>query len=392
MNYWERKPLRQVVAQIRTGSTPSTKQPEFFDGEVPFFTPGDIGGDVFLISANRSITETAVRDGKAKIFGKDTLLVTCIGDIGRVGILQSRASANQQITALKFKQDIDVKYAYYWFCIHRAELQGLANQAVVPILNNERLQSIEFSYPPLAEQQRIADILSRADRLRRLRRFALEMSAGYLQAVFLEMFGDPVTNPMGWEVVKLGSQIKDIRYGTGSPPPYVEDGIPFIRATNIKGGRIEFAGMAYISEESANAIEKCRVSSGDLLVVRSGVNTGDCAVIPSHLDGAFAAYDLIVRVDYPLNHYYNNLINSCFGKAIIGPLSRRSGQPHLNAEQVKSMKFPVPSHDELTRFAIVVQNHERLRAQQREALRQAEQLFQGLLQAAFRGELTPPQA
>ena len=54
--------------------------------------------------------------------------------------------------------------------------------------------------PPLPEQQRIAAILERADRLRRLRRYALELSEGYLQAVFVEMFGDPVRNPKGWKI------------------------------------------------------------------------------------------------------------------------------------------------------------------------------------------------
>ena len=68
----------------------------------------------------------------------------------------------------------------------------------------ELLSNYGFPLPPLPEQQRIAAILAHADRLRRLRRYALELSEGYLQAVFVEMFGDPVRNPRGWQGPQLG--------------------------------------------------------------------------------------------------------------------------------------------------------------------------------------------
>jgi len=190
---------------------------------------------------------------------------------------------------------------------------------------------------------------------------------------------------MGWEIKAVGTRIKSIRYGTSSPPAYQKDGIPFIRATNIKGGTVQHNGLVYISEDAAHGIPKCQVKAGDLVIVRSGVNTGDCAVIPVEFDGAYAAYDLIVEVEYPKNYYYNLLINSPQGKSIIGPLSRRAGQQHINAEQVKSLSFPAPPLSLQQQFARIVHKVERLRAQQREAQRQAEHLFQTLLHQAFRG-------
>ena len=79
-----------------------------------------------------------------------------------------------------------------------------SNTTNISNLRTSELLELEIPLPPLAEQRRIAAVLARADRLRRLRRYALELSAGYLQAVFGEMFGDPVTNPKGWEVWPLG--------------------------------------------------------------------------------------------------------------------------------------------------------------------------------------------
>jgi type I restriction enzyme S subunit len=130
------------------------------------------------------------------------------------------------------------------------------------------------------------------------------------------------------------------------------------------------------------------VNSGDIILVRSGVNTGDCAVIPEIYHGAYAAYDLIIEVPFPLNYYYASLINSNYGKSIIEPLSRRAGQPHINAEQVKSLSFPIPDRPLIEKFARIIQKLECLQSQQLEAERQAEHLFQTMLHKAFRGELT----
>lgn len=138
-----------------------------------------------------------------------------------------------------------------------------------------------FSVPalPLAEQRRIAEVLDRAEALRAKRRAALAQLDSLTQSLFLDLFGDPIRNQKGWDVLPLESQIEDVRYGTGSPPNYVNKGIPFIRATNIKRGTVLTKDLKRISLADAQRISKCRVSAGDLIVVRSGVNTGDCAVL-----------------------------------------------------------------------------------------------------------------
>jgi len=113
MMVWIYEPICDAITKIKTGSTPSTSHPEFFNGVIPWFTPGDIGDARELKKSTRYITEEALKDGKAKLFPRYTLLVTCIGDIGRVGVLQQPSSANQKITGLTFKSEIDVYYAYY---------------------------------------------------------------------------------------------------------------------------------------------------------------------------------------------------------------------------------------------------------------------------------------
>lgn len=281
------------------------------------------------------------------------------------------------------------KFVAYWF--RSANFMAWRDvQAMGVNIQNLRpteVLAIKMPFPPLSEQRRIADILSKADRLRQLRRTARAMGETYLQSVFYEMFGDPIENPKRWKLEEIGNHTISIRYGTGSPPNYIEKGIPFIRATNIKQGSIQEKGMVYISEEDAKEISKCKIKTGDLILVRSGINVGDCATVQKKFNGAYAAYDLIVEVPYPTNYFINFLINSSFGKATINTMSRRAAQPHVNADQIKSMKLPFPDKKEQDRFAKIIRQYNFLNSQQREAERQAEMLFQSLLQQAFEGEL-----
>lgn len=138
------------------------------------------------------------------------------------------------VMAVVTKSSLEPEYLFY--LLIKKNLSEFASTGNPPSIRKTTIEGWEIPLPLLDEQKRIAAILSKADRLRRLCRYARELSDGYLQSVFLEVFGDPVSNPRGWEVKETGTQINSIRYGTGSPPPYQKDGIPFIRATNIKKG------------------------------------------------------------------------------------------------------------------------------------------------------------
>jgi type I restriction enzyme S subunit len=202
------------------------------------------------------------------------------------------------------------------------------------------------------------------------------------------MFGDPVTNPKGWEVVEFQEIFDSIRYGTGSPPEYSENGIPFIRATNIKGGTIFEKELKYISRKAAKDIEKCKIKFGDLLIVRSGVNSGDAAMIPVSHDKSYAGYDLIVELPFEWAIFMNHYINSRQGQHLIKPLTRRAAQPHLNAEQVSKLKIIKPNIEHLTHFRSYWEKYTNEQNIFLENINTLDTLFHSLQQRAFRGELS----
>ena len=129
---------------------------------------------------------------------------------------------------------------------------------------------IQIPLPPLAEQKRIAAILDAADALRAKRRESLAQLDTLLQSTFLDLFGDPVTNPMGWEMKSLG-KICDVRDGTHDSPKYVKEGHPLLTSKNFKDGAIEYEGANLIADVDFHQINKrSKVDVGDLIMPMIG--------------------------------------------------------------------------------------------------------------------------
>ena len=175
---------------------------------------------------------------------------------------------------------------------HRKKLALLANQAVVPILNNERLAEIEFFYPPLPEQRHIAAILSKADRLRRLRRYARQLGDTVLQSVFLEMFGNPVRNEKGWERAYVDDVIAFSQYGTSNKSNSEKYGYPVLGMGNITyEGRIELEPLAYV-KLSEKEFRELRLEPGDIIFNRTNSTelVGKTAYWNYDFDAVIASY------------------------------------------------------------------------------------------------------
>jgi len=275
------------------------------------------------------------------------------------------------------------------------QVSGRMRGASYPAVSDKDVFAVSLPLPPLDEQRRIvarlealqagvekaeAEIEAAVEKAERL-------WGGILASVFKRGERE------GWPKKQLGDCIESIRYGTGSPPEYVETGIRFIRATNIKEGRVVPDGMVFIAPADAEKLTKCKVSAGNLILVRSGVNTGDCACVPPEYDGAYAAYDLIieVRADHSAE-LLNCLLASPSVRRQIDRLKGRSAQPHINAQQAQKLEFFVPpTYQE----QLEVLDHLNRSFDQIEALRQEQaamreklsRLQASLLDTAFRGEL-----
>ena len=177
----------------------------------------------------------------------------------------------------------------------------------------------------------------------------------------------------------LLSSANGIRYGVSTPPPILEPSdttVPFIRATDIKNGEILTENLLHIDIHQSERMQKCLLEAGEMILVRSGVNTGDCAIVPDALAGSYAAYDLILNltnVVVPL--FVSTFLDTEVGRIQLNVLKDRSAQPHLNAEEVSSVLVPKPPL-EIQRS--LVAEIEAARQTRKQKLAQADELLSSL--------------
>jgi len=152
------------VATITTGNTPSRKRPEFFGGEQPWVTPGDIDGR--LISTGREfLSRRGISEGNARIASKGSVLVVCIGaTIGKMALAARDLGINQQINAVMFDNTQVIPEFGYWACRGLApSIRANASKNTLPILNKSRFSTLEIPIPPLNRQRKVAEQLDAAE-------------------------------------------------------------------------------------------------------------------------------------------------------------------------------------------------------------------------------------
>jgi type I restriction enzyme S subunit len=249
---------------------------------------------------------------------------------------------------------------------------------------------LEIPLPPLPEQKRIAAILDAADALRAKRRESIEQLDSLVQATFLEMFGDPVTNPKGWLVEPLEQLIQSdrpITYGILKPGLHVEGGVPYIRVVDIKDGQVLVDQLRCTTKEIASQYKRSTIAAGDLLMSIRG-HVGRMAIAPVAASGANITQDTArLAFDVVPPQYVMCCLSS---QAMQHYMSRRTkgvAVQGINLGDVKKLPIPLPPLDLQTHFASIVESIEQQKARLKAHLAELDTLFASLQSRAFNGEL-----
>lgn len=321
---------------------------------------------------------------KEYVLSAGDLLVGMDGEFNIAKWKTDGALLNQRVCKLVAKGDTNEEYLRFAMTKALKEIENRTSFVTVKHLSAKELNKLELNVPSSLSQANIANILSKIETIIELRKEELMNLENLVKARFAELFGDPVADSRGWGQVPLKQMLESIRYGTSTPPVFAEDGYCFIRATNIKNGRIVNNDMKHISQYEADRLEKCKLAGGEVLIVRSGVNAGDTCVITDEYIGQYAGYDMILVMKDEMNPIFlNELINTGYMNKVVKPLTRRAAQPHLNSEQVQSfpiIKVPKYLQDE---FADFVKQTNKSKAAVQKSLDETQVLFDSLIQKYF---------
>lgn len=247
------------------------------------------------------------------------------------------------------------KYLYY-FC-ENYDFEKLNTTVTIPSLTKSNLLKIHISMPNLETQKKIADVLDKAKSLIDLRKKQIEKMDLLIKSKFIEMFGDPVTNPKGWVLGTIRDIVSDVRYGTSSPSN--EDGsYIYLRMNNITyDGHIDLSSIKHINVEDKD-FEKYAAHKGDLLFNRTNSKelVGKAAVYRENLPVIIAGYIIRVRTNERANsEYLSAVLNSKYGKSTLYEMCKSIvGQSNINAQELQGIKVLIPPINLQNQFACFV--------------------------------------
>ena len=316
-----------------------------------------------------------------------------IGRKGSVGQITYAPAGGWPIDTTYFIEILDpvtLHLRYLFYALKWAKLDRWAITTSIPGLNRDDFYESKIPLPPLDEQRRIAAILDKADAVRRKRQEALRLSEDLLRSVFLDMFGDPVTNPKGWEVKELGMLLEFLTSGSrGWAKYYSASGKLFLRIQNVKGGRVWLDDIAFVHPPNSAEARRTKIQAGDVLLSITA-DLGRAAVVPEGLPEAHINQHLAL-----LRLHQNGLepviladfLESEGGRLQFNRLDRTGVKSGLNFDDIRSIIVPVPSRKAQNKYLAVRKKILAALDTMRSQFLGTESLFHSLVQRAFRGEL-----
>jgi len=382
------KPLGEVCEKPEYGYTTSAT----FNGKGPHFlrttdiSKGEINWKTVPFCAVLPNDEE-----KYKLKDGD-LLISRAGSVGASVVIKKppRAVFASYIIRFRPKDELDSSYAGFFLRsnIFFRQLGGKTSGTTLPGINATNLSNVKIPVPPLPTQRKIASILDRCESARAKRKEANRLTDEFLKSVFLDMFGDPVRNSKGWDAEKIKNVCSAESGGTPSTTQkeYWENGdIPWLGSTCCKDDFVRET-TAYITKEGLENSSAKVFKKKTVLVALVGATIGKTG---------FLTFDSTTNQNivglYPLKRsrivpeYLFFTVQFLYPRFLA--LSR-SGFKMANLTFVRNLDIPLPPLNLQQKFAGIVQKTEKLKEKQRESEKELNNLFNSLMQKAFRGELS----
>ena len=385
MGKWEMVKLGEVC-EVISGSTPSTLIPELWDGDIKWIAPAEIGDSSYYIyDTNKHISAKA----GLKPMPIGTVLLSSRAPIGKVAITGSKMCCNQGFKNLVCSDKIHNRYLYRFLKSKTDYLNSLGRGATFKEISKSIVENMEIPLPPLPIQQKIADALDKASALIEMRKAQINKLDLLIKSQFIEMFGDPVTNPKGWPIVKLGdiSELKIGPFGTSlHKGDYVEGGHALVNPSHIVDGKIKIDPKLTISSKKFLELSSYELKRGDIILGRRG-EMGRCALVDE--DGLVCGTgSMIIRPKYQMKAFVlNAILSSPSYKQIFEDKAVGVTMMNLNIDIVASIRVPLlPIHLQ-EKYIVLNKQVEESKSKMMTCLDGLNINYKSLMQKCFSGEM-----
>lgn len=389
---WPTQPLGQIC-HTSSGGTPSRSQSKYFGGGIPWVKSGDLT-DGNVTTCEETITEEALSQSSAKLFRKGTVLVAMYGaTVGKLGLLGMDATTNQAVCGISTPGELDRIFLFYFLLSQRSALIEKSTGGAQPNISQKIIRELNVPMPPIAEQCRIVDILSRIKGIVKLRREAEKKAAEMIPALFLDMFGDPAKNPKGWPVRKVSDFVssfeggKNIQAGSENGSPY-----RILKVSAVTSGYYR-ESESKPSPDGYSPPASHIVRVGDMLFSRANTEelVGATAIV-ERTDGKTLLPDKLWRFVWSESvesAYMHALFQSAHVRHELGKLSSGTSASMRNISQGKlfQLTLPIAPYANQKDFAVSSAMIHSIQSQQAAATATAQATFDALLAQVFFCEL-----
>ena len=378
------------VFKISSGGTPNKNENSYYDnGTIPWVKTGDLK-DKYLSNNVDYITELGLQNSSAKLFPVNTVLVAMYGaTIGACSILPFEASTNQACAAFLPNEKVLPEYLYYFLCANKEYFIKDGVGGAQPNISAGYLKKVAFELKSILEQKEIVDILDKVKSIIDNRKQQLQQLDELVKARFVELFGDPKTNPFGWEQTTVGDVCSSIVRGPfGSALKkefFVETNETTYKVYEQKHAIQKSAtiGTYYVTAEKFNELKRFECVAGDILMSCSGT-MGELYQLPIGCEKGLINQALC---KFTLNDKILPIVFLTYMKQTIGDLETKgSGIKNIAAvSYVKAMLINLPPLNIQEQFATFVEQVDKSKFVVQKALDEAQTLFDSLMQEYFGG-------
>lgn len=380
------------ICEIVSGSTPKTGVSEYWDGDKKWITPAEITDESYIITDSvRELTELGVTKTGLSSFPKGTVILSSRAPIGKVAIAGCEMYCNQGFKNLICSQKIYNRYLYWFLKGNTEYLNSLGRGATFKEISKQIVASIEINVPDMEQQMQAAENLERVSSIIRLRKQELQKLDDLIKARFVELFGNPISNPMKWDIYQLEECLERIDNGKSficSDKPRTGDNPAILKLSAATYGDYRPNENKALLDESL-FVESSEVHAGDLLFTRK--NTPELVGAAAYVQNTppkLMMPDLIFRLvpNEKVNAVFLwQLINCKEFRPVIQAISGGSAKSmsNISKERLGKIKVICPPRGLQDSLIPFVKRVDKSKAVIQKALDETQLLFDSLMQEYF---------
>ena len=262
---------------VVTGGTPSTAKSEYWDGGVIPWLQSGCCQNCDVDKTEKYITQEGYDNSSTRMMPLNTVMIALTGaTAGKVGYLKFEACGNQSITGILPCDSINQRYLFYYLLSQREKILTDCVGGAQAHISQGYVKNIKVPVLSLSEQEKIVEVLTKLSDVISKRQGEINALDNLIKARFVEMFGNPVSNPFKWKKKTLKEVCVKINDGTHFSPESFESGdYKYITAKNIKLSGFDFTNITYVPEKVHRPIyDRCNPEVGDVLYIKDGATTG----------------------------------------------------------------------------------------------------------------------